>query len=704
MRKPSLTLGLVCALLLAPLTLHTPMAQTVAASAPTARVIVKYKADPTSRKSIQSASAESVGALQASRAQALAQRTGIALKVGAGISDRSHVVFAAGLTSAQLAQKLAADSEIEYAVPDVLRKRFAVPNDPFYLSKPKPTATSGGPIVGQWYLKPPGAPTTNPTAATLNTAPSSINAEQAWDITTGSASIVVAVLDTGIRFDHTDLKTVAAGGNVLPGYDMVSQDSDTTFTTANDGDGRDGDASDPGDFVTPADVGKGGCASADLTNGGTTPSSWHGTETAGLIGATTGNALGIASVGRNVMILPVRVLGKCGGYDSDIIAGLLWAAGLATPAGVAHANANPARVINMSLGGTGACDSSAQAYVDTVAQLKAANTIVVASAGNSAGHAVSLPADCTGVVAVAGLRHIGTKVGFSDLGPEITISAPGGNCINITSGSECVYPIVSTSNAGTTTPVAGAAGATYTDSFAHPTLGTSFSAPLVAGTIALMLSVQPALTNDEVRFKLQSSSRPFPQPTVDESGSPVAACFAPVAGSADQNQCVCSTGLCGSGMLDAHGAVQQAAGVQARMAVTPAAPTAGQLVTFDSAPSLAPVTTGATIVSRQWSLSSGGGIVTALSATSGATVTATPTGAGTFIVVLTETDSSGIVSTETTAVTVAGPGGGGGSGGSGAGGSTPSGSGGGALGLGWLLLLLGAVVALRVAPAPSKRD
>jgi uncharacterized membrane protein YgcG len=145
----------------------------------------------------------------------------------------------------------------------------------------------------------------------------------------------------------------------------------------------------------------------------------------------------------------------------------------------------------------------------------------------------------------------------------------------------------------------------------------------------------------------------------------------------------------------------QADGVQARMSVTPATPNVGQLVTFDSAPSLPPVSSGATIVSRQWSLSSGGGIVTALSAASGASVTATPSGPGTFIVVLTETDSNGIVSTETTAVTVAGTG----SGSSGTtGGSASSGSGGGALGLGWLLLLLGAVVALRFAPAPSQRD
>jgi hypothetical protein len=237
------------------------------------------------------------------------------------------------------------------------------------------------------------------------------------------------VLDTGMRFDHADFRTVAAGGNLLPGYDFLSDDRNS----ADGQPGRDADASDPGDAVTQADVDNHvpGCTPDQI---GT--SSWHGTETAGLIGASTDNAVGIASVGRNVRVLPVRVLGKCGGYDSDIVAGMLWAAGIAVPD--VPANPNAARVINMSLGGAGACDSSnssAQVYIDAVAQINAIGGVVVASAGNSAGHSVSIPADCAGVIGVAGLRHIGTKVGFSDLGSEITISAPGGNCINTTQGS-----------------------------------------------------------------------------------------------------------------------------------------------------------------------------------------------------------------------------------------------------------------------------
>jgi hypothetical protein len=179
------------------------------------------------------------------------------------------------------------------------------------------------------------------------------------------------------------------------------------------------------------------------------------------------------------------------------------------------------------------------------------------------------------------LRHIGTKVGFSDLGPEITISAPGGNCINTALNSACLYSILTTTNSGTGAPVADAGGgSTYSDSFDKAAVGTSFSAPLVAGTVALMLSAQPQLSSDEVRFKLQSTARPFPQPTVDESGGALQACTAPTATSPDQLQCVCKVGLCGAGMLDARAAVLAAAGVQARITVDPAAPVVGETVTL----------------------------------------------------------------------------------------------------------------------------
>ena len=692
MRNFLVTLGLVFATWLAPWSSSTALAQ-MAGSAPpsaaaansSARVIVKYKADAISqRKTIQSAGATPSAAALANRAQTLSQRVGVPLRVGNGVGARAHVVFASGMTSEQLAQRLAADSDVEYAAPDRIRRRFAVPNDPFYATRPyndPSTPTTGGPLVGQWYLKPPGAAGT--VQSPSGTAPASINAQGAWDITTGSASIVVAVLDTGIRFDHADFRTVAAGGNLLPGYDMMSDDRNS----ADGQPGRDADASDPGDAVTQADVNAGvpGCTTEEI---GT--SSWHGTETAGLIGAVTDNAVGIASVGRNVRILPVRVLGKCGGYDSDIIAGMLWSAGFEVP-GI-PTNATPARVINMSLGGSGACDSSnasAKVYIDAVAQLATVGTVVVASAGNSAGHGVSIPADCAGVIGVAGLRHIGTKVGFSDLGPEITISAPGGNCINTAAGTPCLFSILTTTNSGTNAPVANASGGSiYSDAFDNAAVGTSFSAPLVAGTVALMLSVQPQLSNDEVRFKLQNTARAFPQPTVDESGGALQACTAPTATSADQLQCVCKVGLCGAGMLDAGAAVLAAAGVQARIAVDPAAPVAGQAVTLSSAGSLLPA--GRTIASYQWQVTSGASIVSGLSGAGAPTATVATSGAGTFAVTLTVTDNTGIVSSEAVSVDVAAP-------------PDTGGGGGGALGLGWLALLAGVIGALGLLPRPQAR-
>ena len=260
----------------------------------------------------------------------------------------------------------------------------------------------------------------------------------------------------------------------------------------------------------------------------------------------------MAGVGRNVRVLPVRVLGKCGGYDSDIIAGMLWAAGLIVP-GV-PANPNPARVLNLSLTGDGGCPS---AYLDAVARVNAVGAVVVAAAGNSTGHAVGAPANCAGVIAVAGLRHAGSKVGFSDLGPEIGISAPGGNCVNESASEPCLYPILTTANSGLTVPVSAAAGGSiYTDAF-NASLGTSFSAPLVAGTAALMLSAKPTLTPAEVLATLRATARAFPTSGgSDGAATPVCTVPQPVGfPQIDQGECYCTTNTCGAGMLDAGAAV-----------------------------------------------------------------------------------------------------------------------------------------------------
>jgi serine protease len=534
MRKVPVSLAALSAALLAALPLQIG-AQIHGASLAidTARVIVKLRADsPLLPKESLSGTAQ-----KPIHAKALGQRLGIAMNDGAALSERTQVVFANGITSTELAQRLARESDVEYAVPDERRHPLTAPNDPLYAAG----VPGSGPAAGQWYLRAPSGAVT-----------SSIDIETAWSVTLGSPSVVVAVVDTGVRFDHPDLLAVIDDGKLLPGYDMISD-----VNSANDGDGRDADASDPGDWITGAEANNRfgpfyKCTRLDPSTGtySAEDSSWHGTQVSGIIAAITNNGTGMASVGPDLRVLPVRVLGKCGGFDSDIIAGMRWAAGRPVP-GV-PANLYPARVINMSLGGPGACHAG---YVDAVSEITAVGTVIVASAGNSAGQALISPANCSGVIGVAALRHVGTKVGFSDLGLDVAISAPGGNCVNITAGSPCLYPILTTSDAGTTTPV----GPIYTDSFKR-SLGTSFAAPLVSGTAALILSAQPALTPQQVRQVLQATARPFPTTGGDNGdGTPVPQCTVPQYDSfgnpVDQLQCYCTTYTCGAGMLDAGAAL-----------------------------------------------------------------------------------------------------------------------------------------------------
>jgi serine protease len=591
-------------------------------------------------------------------ARTLGARARLALEDGHPIGERAQVVFAKGMSSAQLADRLRRDSEIEYAEPDVRRRAKAVPNDPLYGANQAAPTT---PTVGQWYLRPPNS-----------TNVSAIDAETAWDTTMGSSSVVVAVLDTGVRFDHPDLV-----GKLLPGMDFIAD-----ARTANDGDGRDGDASDPGDWVTDAEVNDSSSLfwkCTDPTGPGPwtgEDSSWHGTQVAGLVGAATDNHLGMASVGRNVMVLPVRVLGKCGGYDSDIQAAMLWSAGLsASPV----ANPHPAKVINLSLGSPGACT---QSYQDVIAKLTNAGVTVVASAGNSEGLAVDAPANCPSVIGVAGVRHSGTKVGFSNVGPELSLAAPAGNCINL-SGA-CLDPLLTTINNGTTVPGVNS----YSDSF-NASLGTSFSAPLVAGTVALMLSIDPNLTPAQLKSTLQATARPFPTTGALTANAPL--CHAP--NGTVQDECYCTTSTCGAGLLDTNAAVQSV--FNARSATAPTAPISastanaavGATVTFDG--TVATVASGRTGI-YQWTLSDPA-LAQFTSAADGPTVTLKTLAAGVVVVTLTVTDNLGESTSANTRLTVGAP-------------VTrttvppppvSTGGGGGALGWPWLLGLLAGVVALR---------
>ena len=487
------------------------------------RVIVKFR--QVSRLSTQatpSGESASTAAVDASRMSALASRARITVHSSRAIGVNMHVMHVSPLTSnetaAETLARLQADSDVEFAVLDRRVYASATSNDPL--------APVTGPGLGQWYL--------------TNTQPSAINANAAWDITKGSNGVVIAVVDTGVLFDHPDLQRASSGGRFLPGYDFVEPDSSNVFNTANDGDGRDSDASDPGDWVSAADTAR------DSDCSPTEDSSWHGTRVSGIIGALTNNGVGVAGINWNGFILPVRVLGKCGGFNSDVIAGIGWAAGFTVP-GV-PANPNPAQIINISLGGTGACDPGSQ---DIINQVTAAGVLVVVAAGNEGGP-VDSPANCTGAMGIVGLRHAGTKVGFSSLGPQIALAAPGGNCVNTAAGQPCLFSLDTTSNLGTTVPGTN----TYTDQF-NTNLGTSFSTPIVSGIAGLMLSVNGNLKSAQLIKRMQDgSTKPFP--TTSDTGTPPV-CHVPVGASDVQPvECSCTTQTCGAGMANANLAVIEA--------------------------------------------------------------------------------------------------------------------------------------------------
>jgi len=302
-------------------------------------------------------------------------------------------------------------------------------------------------------------------------------------------------------------------------------------------------------------------------------------------------------------------------------------------------NTNPARIINMSLGATSACPSS---YSDVINQLTAMGVLVVVSAGNEGG-TVDSPANCPGVAAIAGIRHAGTKVGFSSLGPEVTLSAPAGNCINTAVGMPCVYSIQTTTNSGTSTPVAN--DDTYTgstiladDQPTGPNLGTSFAAPIVSGITALMLSANSNLNTCQMVSRLKEGSLPFPQTSAGEATQPPV-CHPPASSSDLQSlECICTLDgqTCGAGMANAFGAVKAALRPIAAVTVTQ-----GQSFTLSAQNSAA--ATGHSISSYQWE-SVGKQAVTLSNATT-ATATATPPSCGYGTVRVTVTDDAGKMDT-----------------------------------------------------------
>lgn len=353
-----------------------------------------------------------------------------------------------------IVEELNEDPRIEYAQPNYIAKIQVAPSDPDY--------------IYQWHYHGNGA------HAEGSASPGGISLPQLWEETTGSHDVVVAVLDTGLLFDHAD---IAGGANVLPGMDMI-----TNPFTANDGDGRDTDATDSGDGYSFNECGD---------NTASDPS-WHGSHVAGTIGAgQTDNEAGIAGANWRVKILPVRVLGKCGGTFQDIADGIRWAAGIPVPD--TPDNPTPAKIINMSLGADFLRCNQAPAMQAAIDDAFNAGVAIFVAAGNNAVDAgLNTPSSCNNVITVAASDARGfLATRYSAYGDAVDILAPGGDVQRDDNGDGIADGVLS-----------------YVKDSVALYNGTSMAAPHAAGVAALLLAQEPELTPAEIEQILKENALP----------------------------------------------------------------------------------------------------------------------------------------------------------------------------------------------------
>ena len=329
-------------------------------------------------------------------------------------------------------KQLHSTAAVDYAHPNYLLRAQAVPNDPRYNQ--------------QWHYP-------------------LIDLDLAWDITVDShpSGAKVAVIDTGSLPLHPDLD-----GQFVGGYDFIS-----SAGSSGDGDGIDSDPSDPGD-------------------GGGSPSSFHGTHVAGTVAAASNNGIGVTGVAWKTAtkVMPLRVLGEFGGSTYDVVQAIRYAGGLSNDSGSTIA---PVDVINLSLGGSGACSSSEQQAFDEV---RSAGVLVAVAAGNDSADAADFsPANCEGVYTVSAVDASRSLAWYSNYGDTIELAAPGGDTSRDSDGDGYPDGVLST--------LADDSGSAldYEYTFYQ---GTSMATPHMAGVLALMKSVNPLLTPVHIDVLLAS--------------------------------------------------------------------------------------------------------------------------------------------------------------------------------------------------------